>query len=90
MLREPLHLNRMLHPRYRESMPEYEKKIYGGVLRIPHEVVEFLGDRVRLIADYRSLIVVKSGAPPDLVSESLRYIADVISKEAKAREERKK
>ena len=63
-------------------MPEYERKIYDGVIRLPHEVVEFLGNRVKLIADYRSVVIVKTDAPPELVSDSLKYLATQIIKES--------
>ena len=64
-------------------MPEYERKIYDGVLRLPHEVAEFLGDRVKIVADYRSVVIVKTDAPPKIVSESLRYLANQILAESK-------
>ena len=61
-----------------------ELGIYNGVMRLPSLIRSWLGDTVKIITTYPGTVVItKSGAPPDLVSESLRYLVDVISKEAK-------
>jgi hypothetical protein len=61
-------------------MPEWERKIYDGIIRLPRALEIQFGKRVKILADYRSAVFFKPTADPHIVALSLRALAEMIEK----------
>ena len=59
-------------------MAEYTRRIYDGVMRIPHELVLQFGSTVTLLSDYRSAVLFRPSANRRLVAKSLELMAETI------------
>jgi len=62
----------------------FERRIYGGILRIPSIIRHQLGDKVYFIPDYRSAIIINPDADPELVARSLEVIIEDLKRRKKS------
>ena len=59
-------------------MSEYRRKIYDGVMRLPHELVHQFGREVTILSDYKSAVLFNPAANRALVAKSLEFLAESI------------
>ena len=59
-------------------MSEYRRKIYDGVMRLPHELVHQFGKEVTIMSDYKSAVLFNPNANRALVAKSLEFLAESI------------
>ena len=59
-------------------MSEYRRKIYDGIMRLPHELVHQFGREVTILSDYKSAVLFNPDANRSLVAKSLEFLAESI------------